>query len=159
MEPNRGYRVVDASRQRIEELLELRRIAEGAALRLSVERGGADHQARVLAAHHRLKATASDTDDGRRAHRDFHRELLSACGNDRLLSLCEELFEASELYRRWSVAALARPRTSRRTAGTEHRAILDAVLAGDADVAVRLHEQHLQRTVDLALAYAESLET
>lgn len=158
MEPNRGYRVVDASRQRIEELLELRRITEGAALRMSVERGDADHQARVLAAHHRLRSATADSDDGRRAHRDFHLELLSACGNARLLALCEELFEASELYRRWSVAALARPRGSRRAAETEHRSILEAVLAGDADEAVRLHEQHLQRTVDLALAYAGSLE-
>lgn len=158
LEPNRGFRVLDASRQRIEELLELRRITEGAALRLSVARGDADHQARVLAAHHRMRSAASDTDDGRDAHRAFHLELLSACGNSRLLDLCEELFDASELYRRWSVAALARPQRRGRAAEGEHRAILEAVLAGDADEAVRLHEQHLQRTVDLALAYAASLE-
>ncbi|MGD9955692.1 MAG: GntR family transcriptional regulator, partial [Candidatus Nanopelagicales bacterium] len=116
IEPNRGFRVLDASRARIEDLLGLRRIAEGAALRLSVDKGDADHQARVLAAHHRLRSAAADTEDGRRAHRDFHLELLSACGNTRLLDLCEELFDASELYRRWSVAALARPRRGTRAA-------------------------------------------
>jgi DNA-binding GntR family transcriptional regulator len=84
--------------------------------------------------------------------------LLSGCGNERLLALCEDLFEASELYRRWSVAALSRPARASRAASNEHRAILDAVLAHDADEAVRLHEQHLQRTVDLALAYAADVE-
>ena len=158
-EPNRGFRVVDAGRQRIEDLLELRRINEGAALRLAVARADADYEARALAAHHRMRAATDDDAERRRTHRDFHLALLSGCGNERLLALCEELFEASELYRRWSNLALARPaRSAGRVSGNEHRAILDAVLARDADEAVRLHEQHLRRTVDLALAYAASLE-
>ncbi|MCA0329011.1 MAG: GntR family transcriptional regulator [Actinobacteria bacterium] len=157
-EANRGYRVIDASPRRIEDLLGLRRINEGAALRLSIGLGGADYEARALAAHHRMRSAPRDTDVSRQAHHDFHMALLSGCGNERLIALCEDLFEASELYRRWSVAALDRPARAARTAGSEHRSILDAVLAHDADEAVRLHEQHLQRTVDLALAYAAGIE-
>ena len=158
LEPNRGFRAMDMSRQRIVELLEMRRINECAALRLSVERGDADYEAAALAAHHRLKAETG-VDRGR-AHHDFHLALLAACGNARLLDLCETLFEASELYRHWSMAAMtAATPGRRRNQDAEHRAILDAVLAHDADRAVILHEQHLQRTVELALAYAATLES
>jgi DNA-binding GntR family transcriptional regulator len=68
------------------------------------------------------------------------------------------LFEASELYRRWSSDAVRRPARGRtRNQAHEHEAILDAVLARDADRAADLHEQHLRRTVDLALAYVAGL--
>ena len=159
LEPNRGFRVIDVSRRRVEELLEMRRINECAALRLAVERGGPDYEAACVAALHRFRATTSDSPERSLAHRDFHLALLSACGNARLLELCESLFEASELYRRWSLAALRRPARRRpRNQDAEHRGLLEAVLAHDADRAVALHEQHLQRTVDLALDYAASLD-
>lgn len=156
-EPNRGFRVIDVSRSRIEELLELRRINEGAALRLAVDRGSTEHEAACIAAHHRLVGAREPTARAR-AHHDFHLTLLSACGNQRLLDLCESLFEASELYRQWATAALRAPsRRHGRDQDSEHSAILEAVLAHDADRAVALHEQHLRRTVDLALELADSL--
>jgi DNA-binding GntR family transcriptional regulator len=153
LEPNRGFRVMDVSRRSIEELLELRRINEGAALRLSVERRDPNQEASVLAAMAQLRSAQQGTERAR-AHRAFHRSLLDACPNQRLLSLCASLFESSELYRHWAAAALRRSaHVGGRQQDVEHQAILDAVLAGDADRAVQLHFQHLQRTVELALAY------
>ena len=110
-EPNRGYRVMSVSAEQISELVELRRVNECAALRLSVERGDLAWEGRVLAAHHRVDARSARTDDRdvwSLAHKDFHQALISGCGNDRLIALCEELFLESELYRRWSGAVLAR---------------------------------------------------
>lgn len=152
-EPNRGFRVMEADAAAIGDLLEVRRITEGAALRLAVERANAADEATAVAAHHRLSVAGPD--DVSRAHHDFHLALLTACGNARLLELCESLFEASQLYRRWSAgpgSASAGPVAVDRAG--EHARILEAVLAKDADLAVALHEQHLRRTVDLALAYA-----
>lgn len=164
LEPNRGYRVIDVTRQGIEDLLQLRRINEGAALRMSVERADAAYEAAVIAAHHVLRSTPPSPERAR-AHHDFHLALLSACGNSRLLELCESLFEASELYRQWSVEALRQLSSTNRSTRSqvrdqdqEHQAILQAVLAHDADRAVTLHLQHLQRTVELALAYAAMIE-
>lgn len=169
LEPNRGFRVLGLSRQSIEDLLALRRINEGAALRLSVERSDPDHAAAATAALTRL-ASAPAPERGS-AHHDFHLALLSACGNARLLDLCESLFESSELYRRWAAAAAddraaqpepddpdPTPTPSPRDQDAEHRGLLEAVLSGDAELAVRLHAQHLQRTVDLALAFVDSRE-
>lgn len=153
LEPNRGFRVMEVSRRSIEELLELRRINEGAALRLSVEHGAAPHDASVLAAMHELR-TAEPGTVRASAHRAFHRSLLSACPNQRLIDLCASLFESSELHRHWSAAALRRSaHVGGRHQDVEHEGIMEAVLARDADRAVELHLKHLQRTVELALAY------
>ncbi len=153
LEPNRGFRVMEVSRASIEDLLQLRRINEGAAIRLSVEHTDTRHADEIGEAMRRLMAAAPGAERGQ-AHRAFHGALLSACPNRRLLDLCAALFESSELHRHWSAAALQRPpHKGGRHQDVEHEAIMAAVLARDVYLAVDLHLQHLQRTVDLALDY------
>jgi DNA-binding GntR family transcriptional regulator len=162
-EPNRGYRVMTVSAEQISELVELRRVSECAALRLSVERGDLAWEGRVLAAHHHVASLGPDHDRDvwALAHKDFHQTLISGCGNDRLVALCEELFLESELYRRWSGEVLAREthaHDARRERSDEHLALRNAALTRDADRAVALHEEHLRRTADLALTFAAGLD-
>ena len=162
-EPNRGYRVMSVSADQISELVELRRVSECAALRLSVERGDLAWEGRVLAAHHHITSMAPDADRDAwaLAHKDFHQALLAGCGNERLLALCEELFLESELYRRWSGEVLAREthaHDARQGRSDEHLALRNAALTRDADRAVALHEEHLRRTADLALTFAAGLD-
>ena len=94
-EPNRGYRVMSISAGQIAELVELRRVTECAALRLSVERCDLDWEGRVLAAHQALAEPLDpgDPDGMSLAHKNFHQALVSGCGNPRLVALCEELFQ------------------------------------------------------------------
>jgi Transcriptional regulators len=155
VEPNRGHRVVTISVRQIRDLVQLRQINECAALRLSMEHGDAAWEGEVLAAHHRLKSIGpppqAPADAWAAAHRDYHMALFAACGNDRLLALCEELFAAAELYRRWSSGpADARTPAEQQARGAEvdaeHAAILEAVLARDADRAVALYHEHLEHT-------------
>lgn len=160
VEHNRGYRVATISGEAIRDLLELRHINEEAALRLSLERGAAAWEGEVLAAHHRLKAAraaaGSDPDSRAAAHMDYHMALLSACGNQRLLDLCRDLFTASELYRRWSVhltAGQERPKAAPRDPDDEHARILAAVLDHDTERAVDAYARHLDRTAELARLY------
>jgi DNA-binding GntR family transcriptional regulator len=163
VEHNRGYRVTTISSKQIHDLVELRRINEGAALRLSLARGSAAWEGEALAAHHRLKSmnalVHTDFDAWSAAHLDYHMALLSACGNDRLLELCRELFTASELYRRWSgnqPAERKRPEGAKRDQDHEHAQILEAVLDHDVELAVSRYEEHLNRTAELAQFYTDT---
>ncbi|MBX4174155.1 GntR family transcriptional regulator [Streptomyces geysiriensis] len=147
--PNRGFAVPPFSDRRWQEIMEARRTVEPAVLRMSVERGDVDWEARVRAAHHRLVRTPAFapeegeyyTDAWAEAHRAFHRTLLEGCGNGALLETFDRLWTQSELARRWSAH-----RNPDRDGALEHRRLEEAVLARDADAAAALLVQHLTST-------------
>ncbi|WP_328722840.1 GntR family transcriptional regulator [Streptomyces sp. NBC_00247] len=147
--PNRGFAVPSFSDRRWQEIAEARRTVEPVVLRMSVERGDVEWEARVRAAHHRLVRTpAYAPEEGEHytaawaeAHRVFHRTLLEGCGNHALLETFDRLWTASELARRWSAR-----RTPGRDGVEEHRALEEAALARDADTAAAVLAQHLTLT-------------
>ena len=147
--PNRGFAVPATGAERWQQIAEARAVTEPAMLRLAIERGDLDWEARVRAEHHRLAGTPlyehggdDDSNDAwSEAHRRFHRALLEGCGNAVLLATFDRLWTGSELARRW--AALTGPA---RDAVAEHRAIEEAALARDADRAADLLRRHLLRT-------------
>lgn len=156
---NRGFAVAGQSDQRWQDLAEARRTIEPATLRLSIERGDLDWEARVRASHHRLARTPThQPGEGRYvsaawsdAHRDFHRTLLEGCGNAVLLETFDRLWLASELARRWSGAG-----NPDRDHLAEHRRLEKAALARDAGTAAAVLAQHLARTAaGLASSAAE----
>ncbi|MGW2831674.1 GntR family transcriptional regulator [Streptomyces sp. NPDC001286] len=147
--PNRGFAVPSFSDRRWQEIAEARRTVEPVVLRMSIERGDVDWEARVRAAHHRLARTpAYVPEEGEyytgawaEAHRAFHRTLLEGCGNRELLETFDRLWTASELARRWSAH-----RNPGRDGAKEHRMLEEAVLARDADTAAAVLVQHLTLT-------------
>jgi DNA-binding GntR family transcriptional regulator len=151
-ELNRGFQVVSISVEELRQLVYARKINECAALRLSIERGDVQWETEVVAAHHRLSRTPiypyddplHTNEEFSSAHEAFHFGLLSACGNDYLLGVCRRLFDASELYRRWSTSG-----GKSRNVGAEHKDIMDAALARKADEAVEMYEQHIERTAEV----------
>ncbi|MCZ7456435.1 GntR family transcriptional regulator [Streptomyces sp. WMMC940] len=150
--PNRGFAVPAFSDRRWQEIAEARRTVEPVVLRMSIERGDVDWEARVRAAHHRLARTpAYLPEEGEyyssawsEAHRIFHRTLLEGCGNPVLLQTFDRLWTASELARRWSAH-----RNPGRDGALEHRRLEKAALARDADAATELLIRHLTRTADV----------
>ncbi|NGO70184.1 GntR family transcriptional regulator [Streptomyces boncukensis] len=146
---NRGFAVPAVSDDRWQQIAEARRAIEPVVLRMSVERGDVEWEARVRAAHHRLARTpayATDesryySDDWAEAHRVFHRALLEGCGNPVLLETFDRMWTASELARRWSGE-----RNPRRDGAEEHRRLEEAALARDADAAAAALVQHLTLT-------------
>ncbi|MGW0651898.1 GntR family transcriptional regulator [Streptomyces umbrinus] len=147
--PNRGFAVPSFSDSRWQEITEARRTIEPVVLRMSVERGDVDWEARVRAAHHRLARTpAYVPEEGEyyssawsEAHRVFHRTLLEGCGNPVLLETVDRMSTASELARRWSAH-----RNPDRDGLDEHRRLEEAALARDADTAAEVLAQHLTQT-------------
>jgi DNA-binding GntR family transcriptional regulator len=159
-EPQHGFRVVAVSKESLRHLTEARRAIEALVLRGSMEHGDLGWESEVLAAHHRLDRTpqmvAADpgrlSDEWAVAHGAFHLALLAGCPNPILLGTAVSLRDSAELYRRWSV-----PQSfNRQDIPGEHRAILDAVLAHDADAAAALLTRHIQHTTDILLNYAGS---
>ncbi|MBR7673302.1 GntR family transcriptional regulator [Streptomyces daliensis] len=146
---NRGFAVPAFSDQRWQEIAEARRTIEPVLLRMSVERGDVDWEARVRAAHHRLTRTPVHTPEETKhyseawaeAHRVFHRTLLEGCGNPVLLETFDRLWTSSELTRRWSTL-----RNPGRDGADEHRRLEEAALSRDADTAAEVLTQHLTLT-------------
>ncbi|WP_206066516.1 GntR family transcriptional regulator [Nonomuraea composti] len=147
--PNRGFAVPHFSDRRWQEIAEARRTIEPAMLRLAIERGDLDWEARVRATHHRLARTPVYVpEEGEyyssawsEAHRVFHRTLLDGCGNPVLLDTFDRLWTASELARRWSAQ-----RTPERDGLAEHRRLEEVALARDADTAAEVLARHLTLT-------------
>lgn len=139
---NRGFAVPSPSDQRWQELAEARATFEPAVLRLSIERGDLEWEARVRAAHHRLARTPVDDQSAwSAAHREFHRALLDGCGNAVMLETFDRLWIASELVRVWATG-----RGPERDHAAEHAGLEAAALAGDAGAAAGLLARHVSRT-------------
>jgi DNA-binding GntR family transcriptional regulator len=121
---NRGFHVVELSVRRLDELTVARKVNEGAALRLSVTAGDVTWESEVLAAHH-LMASQPMVVQGERLLRN------------------EEWARAQMSSRIGSVQG---GEQMHRDVAGEHRALLEAALAHDAERAVSLLDAHVERT-------------
>lgn len=163
--PQQGFAVVATSSADLADLTEVRGLVETAALRRSIEQGDLGWESELVAAHHRLANTPMTTpgddevlsDEWARAHSAFHAATMSGCGSPRLIEMAADLGECAALYRHWS----HRYDGGRRDVAGEHRAIFEAAVARDADLACRRHLDHIQRTADIVAAAidADTTET
>jgi DNA-binding GntR family transcriptional regulator len=71
----------------------------------------------------------------------FHRNLAERCGNRRLSDMIMTVWDQSHRARMFTLSLRPLPIQSTR----EHRAILDTILAGEADAARELYRAHRQR--------------
>jgi DNA-binding GntR family transcriptional regulator len=124
------------------------------AIRESIRRGDDAWEESIVLAYHRLQRTPrhrSGQDSPmydqawESAHRTFHSSLIAACGSRWLIGFCEQLFDAADRYRHLS-RATSRARKVKRD---EHRSIMEAVLARDADRAVAILNAHFHGTANL----------
>jgi DNA-binding GntR family transcriptional regulator len=150
-EDQRGFRVSPVSLDDLKELTRTRCWLNEIALRESIARGDTAWEERVVLTHHRLARTPVYSDasskldsEWERRHREFHAALISACGSRWLTAFCESLFDQADRYRYLSVYA-----HEHRDFVGEHRAIMEAALAHNAESAVRLLIEHISKTAEL----------
>jgi GntR family transcriptional regulator, carbon starvation induced regulator len=161
--PQRGFRVRSLSLEHLRDLTWVRTQVETLALRQSIAKGDVTWEANLVAAHHRLAVTPMYFDDGRgntewmAAHAAFHTALAAAAGSPVLERLRLQLYDASELYRYWVGTLPHHP--TRAHVADEHKAIFDAALAREADLAVDLLTQHLEATARNLEAIAADVGT
>ena len=158
IERNRGFHVTGLSPEHLADLTFARKVNEGAALRLSLAAGGVAWEADLLAAHHRLASlppyqtlqNPTLKQEWNKAHAEFHDAMIRAGGNAVLLDICRRLSDSANRYRAWA----GREGSPAREVGEEHRGLLDAALAHDADLAVALFGAHVERTAAILLELA-----
>lgn len=137
--PRRGVRVATFDRAEIREVVEMRAALEVLALRHAIPQ--------LTPALLKQADAAADAGDlctdirsWQEANRHFHRLLLAPCAMPRLLATIDDLHTASARYLLATAAPTFVPRVDR-----EHRAILAALRAGDAETAVATLARHVKR--------------
>lgn len=149
IEDQRGYRVAPVSEKNLHEIAKLRIHFETLALREAIAQGDHKWEADVVAAQYRL-AKVPRTDGmppeqqeiWEHQHRNFHLVLLQACDMPLLLAYCSTLHDLNDRYRR---LFLSHHPFDRDVQG-EHRAIVEATLERNAELACQLLAQHIERT-------------
>lgn len=157
----RGFFVAAVSAQDLLELTKTRCWLEETALREAIAHRTEAWEEQLVLAFHRLsrvpRSSSSDVyrenPEWERLHREFHRSLIAACGSRWLLEFCEQLSDQAYRYRQLAVQA-AFPRRDERD---EHRQIMEAAIAGDADTAINLLQAHYRHTADIILQNAAVL--
>jgi DNA-binding GntR family transcriptional regulator len=163
-EGQRGFRVAPASLEDFRDLTEVRKLIETEALRQSIAHGDEAWESQIVASFYRLSKVeerlaedpAHAISEFEERNREFHRALIAACPSRWLHHFIGLLYQQSERYRRMSMAK----RTIPRDVHAEHKAIFDAVIARDADLACKLTADHIERTLTvLRVALEPAAET
>lgn len=144
-EPNHRVRIAELSGEDAEELYIMRISLETIAIRITVPLLTPTDLAELegFMAQMAHYAKTKDNEGHRIPHRQFHHRLVYAAG-PRVSAEIDELFDHAERYRqRFGALGGFEERAE------EHRAILDAAAAGDADQAAELLAGHYLHTVRL----------
>jgi DNA-binding GntR family transcriptional regulator len=155
-EEKRGFSVPSASINGLKELFRTRFWMEEVALRKSILNGDNAWEEKIVLAFHWLSHASTKkvgADSNRSAewaqqHRNFHMALISACGSEVMVDYCEQL--QSRTFRYGNLATERKHQN--RNELEEHRALHDAVLQRDADLAVSLLQDHYMTTCEILLA-------
>jgi DNA-binding GntR family transcriptional regulator len=153
--PRRGAVVVSITAEDIREVLEVREVLEAHAIVRALQRRTPELDRRLSELVEQAEAlvAASDQHGYSRLDMEFHRLLVQASGNGRLLRVFENMHDQF-LMIRWRAFDLpGRPLAGQR----EHQEILAAFLTGDpleAERRLRWHHQHTRQDLEKALAGA-----
>ncbi|MFE1168501.1 GntR family transcriptional regulator [Nocardiopsis sp. NPDC058789] len=139
--PKQGTYVTELGVSELAERFEVMAELEGMAARLCARRieresmGRLEHTLRAC----ERQATAGDADGYYYANADFHGVVYEACGNEYLRQQAQALKRVLQPYRRLQLRVPDRMRRSL----AEHRAIADAIVAGDAEAAENAARDHV----------------
>ena len=137
-EPRKGVRVAGFSLEEVREVAEMRAALEGLALRNALP-----HMTKSILDQaeeaNRASDQARDVQSWEEANRRFHRIILTPCGMPRLLKAVDDLHTASArfLFSGWRAEWEA-------PTDRDHRAILDALRAGQGEMAASVLARHVQ---------------
>ncbi|MGI3185586.1 FCD domain-containing protein [Nioella aestuarii] len=156
LEAGKGFRVSPVSAEELSEITEHFITFEGRAVREAIAHGDEDWETNIVAAHHRLSIIESLPWERRMVrhsewverHREFHEAIVAACPGRWLFRLRSIMFDQLDRYRFVTKRA---PKGLGGRKFEEHREIMNATLARDADLAAALIEKHIRDTSERAI--------
>jgi GntR family transcriptional regulator, carbon starvation induced regulator len=148
----RGFAAAPVSEADLADLTRARCWVNEIAIRQSIRNGDSAWEEGVVLAFHRLTRTTRHTegDPAERSrawetvHRNFHASLIAGSGSHRLEQFCDQLFDGFARYRH-----VARQAGVTENRDGDHRALMEAALARDADAAARLITSHFEEIAAL----------
>lgn len=157
---HRGYWVSPVSVDEIRDLTRVRLLLEVDALRESIAKGDDAWESHVVASYHQFALltergahkSAKTMPSWEIVHEDFHKAIIAAASSKLVLRLRAALTQTVRRYRRFAVGEVARDHLA------EHRAIRNAVVGRDADLAVKLLTRHYDKTTNFIVANFEETQ-
>ncbi len=139
--PRRGAVVVDPGPNRIYEMFEVMAELESMAGALAARRHTEEDRTAILDSHRQceISAESGETDPYYYSNEVFHHAIYAASHSGFLEEQCIALHRRLRPYRRLQL----RVRNRTRTSFSEHAAIVEAILAGDAERARTLLRDHI----------------
>lgn len=153
---NRGAFVTIIRREDVDEIYQMREMLEGLATRLAAAKIDPSLLAHLRDLLHQSEAAVRQCDVKAhiRVDLEFHRLIREHGGNRRVIRALDNLQDQIRIVFRTSAAIPGRmPK-----ALEEHRRILDALEAGDADRAERAARDHIRRIREAVLAHMQATE-
>ena len=163
----RGFRTPPITAAGITDITRVRMLIEREALIDAMRNGTSAWESEIIAAQYRLQRCERDTEaasshestEWTARHKEFHCALIAACTSPWLVRLHNLFYDQTERYRFISAKAGNVATGARRNVVDEHGQIVQAVIGRDEELAVKLMENHLQRTADRVLAALGMLKT
>lgn len=143
--PHRGYLVTDLSLEDLSEVYRIRELLESEAARVAANRMRDDDLDRIVAAQDEFEKAheVGDLTMLTSTNRTFHFALLEAANMPRLVRLVRVLWDATDAYR----SVYYNDEANRRRVIREHRKVIKAARARDADQLVDVLNAHRDAAV------------
>ena len=158
VEPHKGATVARLPRAEILELYEIRALLEPAILALALPRLTASDLAeagRILARYEQALADGADMQSWGQYNLDFHEALYRPADRPQTLTIIRNLHHKTDLYTRLQLSAADHLRARART---EHRAILAACAARDAEAATATLARHIREAGRSLVAFLDAAQ-
>jgi DNA-binding GntR family transcriptional regulator len=141
LRPRRGCYVTEISRQDMDDIFPLMAMLEGRCAAEAVKRAKPADISALKNIHEQLEAAARDgrIDAFFESNQEFHKKIQELSGNRWLLSVIQDLRKVLKLSRMHSLSLEGRLQQSL----DEHRLIMAALQAGDANKAEKMMHDHL----------------
>ncbi|TMV91789.1 FCD domain-containing protein [Thioclava sp. BHET1] len=151
VEVGKGFKVAPVSIKELNEITDLFLDLEKRALRSAIDNGNENWETTIVGLHYKLNLIESLPWQDRMArhsewvqrHRDFHDALVAACTDAWLFRLRSMMFNQLDRYR---FVTKKTPLGLGEHKFIEHREIMDATIARNADAATSLLEEHIRDT-------------